>query len=355
MSIGESSMAFNQGVTFFLISIAGSLMYRQLRKTIRTSKLFSGSVRSFTNTSGKGDSETEYKETLQNLFRAVKSTSRHRPTDPQQGNANLAAAKITKTNEDLFAERQKFFSKLALDSQMIRDQTRVIHIAGSKGKGSVVEYLSTALRSNNKKVGIFTSPHLHTARERIKINREMISKEDLTRIGKANLASMFNFNWTVFFDLFLASAIQYFGEQAVDYVILETGIGGRYDSTNFVQKVDIGVITSISYDHTQVLGETLTLIAWQKAGIIKRGMHVFTPSTQAAEALVVIQQQCKDMQAHLHVVDITDSELKKALGNEEVKIFDVQVENACVALAVAKHMQLTPSSKKKMLQEYANM
>ena len=89
--------------------------------------------------------------------------------------------------------------------------------------------------------------------------------------------------------------MQYFDEQDPDYVILETGIGGRFDSTNFVLAPRVGVITSISLDHQAVLGDTLELIAWQKSGIIKPGMHVFTPSTQSETAMKVISRQCEEM------------------------------------------------------------
>ncbi len=336
------------GPTFFLLSISCGMLLRPVWRKFRP---VSGGYRIIRKMSSE-EADNEYRDVLQNLFRAVKSTSRHKPSNPNQGGANAAAAKIVKTNEDLFAERSKFFNKIATDSNMITETTKIIHIAGSKGKGSVVEYLSTALRSTGERVGVFTSPHLHTARERVKINRSLISKEDLARIGKHSLRSMYNFQWTVFFDLFLATAIQYFGEQAVDYVIFETGIGGRYDSTNFVEAVDIGVITSISYDHTQILGETLELIAWQKAGIIKKRMHIFTPATQPEAALSVIQKQCKDVGATLHIVDINETQLKNLLPNiagDHVLLYDVQIENACIAMEVVQHLQINPQ---KMFQDY---
>jgi folylpolyglutamate synthase/dihydropteroate synthase len=169
-----------------------------------------------------------------------------------------------------------------------------------------VEHIANALRNSHPdtRVGIFTSPHLHTARERIKINNELISKPDLVRLGRAALANAEE--WSVFFDHFLSVAIQYFGFRKCDYVVLETGIGGRYDSTNFVENPAVGVITSISYDHQAILGDTLTLIAQQKAGIIKPGMHIFTPGTQEPEVLVVIADQCKEVNAVLHVVHTDD-------------------------------------------------
>ena len=249
--------------------------------------------------------------------------------------------RVTLSNDDLFQKRKMFFQSLAKEARMPSD--KVIHIAGSKGKGSCVEYIAAALRTSNARVGIFTSPHLHTARERIKINTNLISKADLTRIGQMTLVQTYNECWPVFFDLFLAAAVRYFGEQQVEYVVLETGIGGRYDSTNFLDRASVGVITSISYDHMAVLGDTLPQIAWQKAGIVKPGMHVFTPATQEPEVLEVIVQQCKEMAAFLHVVPVSQPQVR-GLPEEASISFSVQVQNACLALAVVQHLGLDSSA-----------
>lgn len=141
-------------------------------------------------------------------------------------------------------------------------RVRFIHVAGSKGKGSTTEYIAAGLRSQGFRVGVFTSPHIHTARERIKIGKDLISKEDVVRLGSEVLEEMKGFEWLVFFDLFLSIAIKYFSERSLDYVILETGIGGRYDSTNFLDSPAACVITSISLDHQTLLGNTTEKIAW---------------------------------------------------------------------------------------------
>lgn len=274
------------------------------------------------------------------MFRAVKSSSRH-----LESSANAAQddkqARVTLSNEDLFQKRKAFFQSLAKETCMRAD--KVIHIAGSKGKGSCVEHIAAALRTSNARVGIFTSPHLHTARERIKINTDLISKADLTRIGQMTLVQTYAESWPVFFDLFLAAAVRYFGERQVEYVVLETGIGGRYDSTNFLDNTKVGVITSISYDHMNVLGDTLPQIALQKAGIIKPGMHVFTPATQEQEVLEVIAQQCQETAAVLHVVPVSEPQVS-GLPDAASISFSVQVENACLALAVVRHLGLDSSS-----------
>ena len=330
-------------VIMFLSSVLGSSLLLRRAKVRKyqyhqsNSLSTTGRPRAWTTTlthSGTPSKEdSDYNDTLHELFGAVKNTAerghKHKPVG----------------STDLFIARKVYFQAVATKSGM--DKANVIHIAGSKGKGSVVEYISAALRKSNANVGIFTSPHLHTARERIKVKSELISKEDLTRIGKQNIKELQGKNWPVFFDYLLASAIQYFGEKKVDYVVLETGIGGRFDSTNFVDNPSIGVITSISYDHTAILGATLELIAWQKAGIIKRGMHIFTPATQEPEVLEVIKKQCSDVDATLHVVPVDPSEVSAILqapdGTEETPTFNVQVQNACLAKQVVEKLGLDPS------------
>ena len=174
----------------------------------------------------------------------------------------------------------------------------------SKGKGSTTEYIAAGLRGNGYRVGVFTSPHLHTARERIKIGKELISREDVIRLGSGVLEEMKGFTWLVFFDLFLAIAIKYFGEHDLDFVVLETGIGGRFDSTNFVPAPVACVITSISMDHQALLGDTLEKIAWQKAGIIKPHCPVFTTNRQKTSVLQVFRDEAERLTSELHVVNV---------------------------------------------------
>ncbi len=279
------------------------------------------------------EGDEEYNNTLLDLFRAVKNPSARGHKHKFEGSS------------DLFEARKRYF--LDLSNECGLNEANVIHIAGTKGKGSVVEYISACLRNSHddSDVGIFTSPHLHTARERVKLGSKLISKEDLTRLGRLSLDSMGEYHWTVFFDLLLACSIRYFGENKTKYVVLETGIGGRYDSTNFFENPKVGVITSISYDHTAILGETLEKIAWQKIGIAKKGMHIFTPESQESVVLDVIKEQCDIVGAILHIIPVdlklVSNILKKP--SEESPCFDVQVQNACLARSVVEHLQLDPS------------
>ena len=153
---------------------------------------------------------------------------------------------------------------------------KIIHIAGTNGKGSVAMYIAAALEANGYKTGLFTSPHLITIRERIQVNRKLISEENFTRLAERVLSVEMPDEYTpTFFDICLAVSLLYFKEQNCDYVVLETGLGGRLDSTRGIgQKPLVGVITAIGFDHTAILGDTLEQIAAEKAGIERDGMPV---------------------------------------------------------------------------------
>ncbi|MEX2673051.1 MAG: folylpolyglutamate synthase/dihydrofolate synthase family protein [Phycisphaeraceae bacterium] len=153
------------------------------------------------------------------------------------------------------------------------EQSRFVHIAGTKGKGSVVAMLSHMLQSCGYTIGSYTSPHLVDLRERIQINNQMIAHSDLIDLFKQidSKAKQIGPDRPTFFEIMTASAMRYFADQAVDLVILETGLGGRLDSTNVVTPEVCG-ITQISLDHTNVLGSTVEKIAAEKAGIFKPGV-----------------------------------------------------------------------------------
>ncbi len=147
-----------------------------------------------------------------------------------------------------------------------------IHIAGTNGKGSTAHMISSVLQEANYKVGLYTSPHLVDFRERIKINEKMIEKDFITDFIKDNI-DFIDDNRFSFFELSVGLAFEYFNINSVDIAIIEVGMGGRLDSTNIISP-QVSVITNISYDHTQFLGDTITKIAKEKAGIIKKGIPV---------------------------------------------------------------------------------
>ncbi len=147
-----------------------------------------------------------------------------------------------------------------------------IHIAGTNGKGSTSAAIAAFLQTAGYKTGLYTSPHLVDFRERIRINGEMVSEDfvvDFTQRMKPLMEAI----QPSFFELTVAMAFEWFAQEAVDVVVIETGLGGRLDSTNVITPV-LSVITNIAYDHTAFLGDTLELIAGEKAGIIKRGIPV---------------------------------------------------------------------------------
>ncbi len=181
---------------------------------------------------------------------------------------------------------------------------KVIHIAGSKGKGSTSTMVARMLEANGYAVGLYTSPHINTLHERITINSCHITKEDIlhlinfARPGVDKLAK--NGRKPTFFELFTALAFTHFANREVDFVVLETGMGGRLDSTNVVTPV-VSAITSISIDHQRQLGETLGQISAEKAGIIKEGCPVVTV-TQDDEALEVIKDKAQEAESPIKVV-----------------------------------------------------
>ena len=147
-----------------------------------------------------------------------------------------------------------------------------IHIAGTNGKGSTAHMLSSILQESKYNVGLYTSPHLVDFRERIKINGVMIKKDFIVDFFKENI-DFFNHNSFSFFEMTVGLAFEYFKMKSVDIAVIETGMGGRLDSTNIISP-EVSVITNISIDHTEFLGNTIQEIAKEKAGIIKEGTSV---------------------------------------------------------------------------------
>ena len=325
-----------------------------------------------------------YIKTLYELFKplkVLKSSNRH------SGGASTISNGTTAANmEVIFHERKAFFQGQVNEGDTtLLTKTLFVHVVGTKGKGSTCEFLrigcmnlSSNLHKDTKydaksqprpsRVGVFTSPHMHTARERVKIGSTLISKADVVRFGELAINSFRQEGWVVFFDYLLLIAIKYFQEQNVDICILEAGIGGRYDSTNFIEngtaitkkstdfiengtaitkkstvlhknRADIEggenkdlrlwvVIANISLDHQSMLGSTVEEIAWQKVGAIKQGCHVFTcATTQLPSVMRVIRDTCQAQGAVLHEVEL----LPDCIG-------DTVRENQQLADAVIGHM-----------------
>jgi len=230
---------------------------------------------------------------------------------------------------------------------------RSIHIAGTNGKGSTAAMVASALFHSGYTTGLYTSPHLHTWRERIKVNGELVSEGEFVALVERLKPEVEVVNWKATygqlttFELLTALGFAYFKLKGVDFQVLEVGMGGKFDATNVISP-EVCIITSISLDHTEVLGSSLAEVAGEKAGIIKSGSIVVT-SPQPDEVARVIKETCLSRGAGLVRVgsDVTwqslgfDSnrqslKVKGRLNNYELSVpllGRYQLENAAVAVA----------------------
>ncbi|MCK4222536.1 MAG: bifunctional folylpolyglutamate synthase/dihydrofolate synthase, partial [Dehalococcoidia bacterium] len=230
---------------------------------------------------------------------------------------------------------------------------KTVHIAGTKGKGSVAAMIARVLTSSGYRTGLYTSPHLHHLRERIRVDGAPISREDFAALivhFRHSFRAMSRdplYRQLTFFEVLTVLAFVYFREKEVDFQVLEVGLGGRLDATN-VARPEVCVITAISLEHTEVLGDSLEQIANEKAGIIKSGSSVVT-SPQPEEVAAVIDGVCRERGASLLRVgqDVTwikvDSDLCRQSFTVESQtathrltmplLGDYQLENAAAAVA----------------------
>ena len=177
---------------------------------------------------------------------------------------------------------------------------RAVHIAGTKGKGSTTAMIESILRAAGYRTGMYTSPHLHTFRERIQSRGQPIPEEAVARLVERMLPAMEANPDVTVFELITTLAMLYFVEEQIEWGVFEVGMGGRLDATNVLQPA-VSVITSISMDHMKVLGETLEAIAGEKAGIIKPGVPVVSAPQQPA-AMAVVRRVAEEKGAPLVVV-----------------------------------------------------
>ena len=209
----------------------------------------------------------------------------------------------------------------------------VLHVAGTNGKGSVCAMIDSICRAGGLRSGLFTSPHLITFRERIRINGEPIGQEE-ARAGLEKIRRLVE-NWDphpTFFEIATALALNFFAGQKCDVVVLETGLGGRLDATNAVQS-NISVITPIALDHEQWLGSTIAQIAGEKAGIIKPRVPVVS-APQLPEAKKVIQARAAECDAPLEFVRSLYDDSPVGLRGEHQKW------NAAIAVAAVRRSGL---------------
>lgn len=210
-------------------------------------------------------------------------------------------------------------------------ESKIIHVAGTNGKGSVCAYLRSVLTAAGCRVGMFTSPHLENMRERIMLGEEMISEEEFVsafeRVKNAvhedDTANAQGIQKEAesgrhpsFFEFLFLMAMAYFREKKPEYIILETGLGGRLDATNAIGSAEVCVITEIGYDHMQYLGDTLPQIAAEKAGIIKRGVPVVFVDKRA-EVTEVLEKYAENKGSKSYILG-KDSILNVNIGNKSI-------------------------------------
>lgn len=224
--------------------------------------------------------------------------------------------------------------KILKEKGKLKKDIPFIHVAGTNGKGSVCAFLTSILTESDYKVGTFVSPHLIDFEERIMVSGQMIPKADVTRLGNYLVDIDFGIGLTMF-DYCLAMALLYFEEQQCDYMVIETGLGGRLDSTNAIGVPAAEVIAKIGYDHMSILGNDIAGIAAEKAGIIKPNTTVIVEK-QEPRAMEVIEKAAKIM--HADVIHVQDSDIERC-SHYDLKLHGkYQWENAAAAELTAGYL-----------------
>lgn len=227
-------------------------------------------------------------------------------------------------------KRLRFGSKLGLErmtallNKMDNPQNtlRYVHVAGTNGKGTTCTYIASILQAAGYKVGLYTSPYVVDFRERFQIDGEMISEKELVKqVEKLSpVADSFGDDITEF-EFITALGFNWFAEKQCDIVVLEVGLGGRFDATNVIECPDVAVIASISLDHTAILGDTIEKIAFEKAGIIKKCTSVAMYPAQNEKALDVFEKICESRGVPLYSKDISHLSVGGDAGNGEEDLF----------------------------------
>lgn len=205
-----------------------------------------------------------------------------------------------------------------------QDRTRFVHVAGTNGKGSVCAYISSVLRESGYRTGCLTSPFIERFEEQIRVDGECIAPDELLRATLAvrEVADAMDDHPTEF-ELVCAVALLHFAQSACDIVVLEVGLGGRWDATNVIELPDVCVITRIGLDHTELLGDSAQAIAREKAGIVKCGTSVVT-CPQEYDAREVLEDICVERQVNLVVMDESQLDVEPLrLGLESNDACDV--------------------------------
>lgn len=253
---------------------------------------------------------------------------------------------VGKIDQDYSTEKIKNFLKELGNPE--KDLKNVIHVTGTNGKGSTCNFIKTGLEKSGYTVNLFTSPHLYKINERIRIKDKMISDKKLAKIDSFLEEKFANKNIT-FFEAVTLAAILVFKESGADFNIFEVGCGGRHDATNIFEKKIASVITSISKDHTKILGDTIEKIAAEKVAILEKGGNIFI-SEQKNSVLEVIKNFTKNQNGNCFFEnenwEIFDKNGENFYKDKEFEIKihsslrgDHQINNAALAAAVLVHIK----------------
>lgn len=259
----------------------------------------------------------------------------------------------------------RFGSKFGLErtEELLRllgnpqENFKSVHVAGTNGKGSVTAMVSSMLQEAGFRTGMYISPHLDDFRERMQVDGEFISKDELfsilERVKPLISRVERKASHPTFFEVTTAIAFKYFSERKVDYAVVEVGLGGRLDATNVITP-EVSVITNIGFEHTDILGKTIGSIAYEKAGIIKEGIPVVT-AERKREALEVFEKICRERNSKLIILG-RDTSLKKLRCDLNGCLFDLktqvrsyrklkvpllgehQIENAALSILAAEQL-----------------
>ncbi|MGI6012476.1 MAG: bifunctional folylpolyglutamate synthase/dihydrofolate synthase [Ruminococcus sp.] len=263
--------------------------------------------------------------------------------------------------KDPLAHAREFMKRLGNP----QNDLKVIHVAGTNGKGSVCAYLASMLEAGGYTCGLFTSPHLVVMNERFKINGKMMEDDDFIRLFERVKKVIDEFaaegrEHPSYFEILFAVGMLYFREQNVDFAVLETGLGGKLDATNTVESPLACIITSISKDHTEYLGDTIEKIAGEKAGIIKPGVPVVFDGTSPEAARVIeaqgakMKSPCYRLEPSMYRMEEQTPEGIRFLFREEEEIFipyiaAYQMMNASLAYYTMKLLEPVHKIKKETL------
>lgn len=261
----------------------------------------------------------------------------------------LNIPKFTKKNS--LTHTGTMLKKLGVDY----DKRKIIHVAGTNGKGTVCAYIENVLRKCDKKAGMFISPHLVRMTERISIDGNEVTKDEFVEsfCNVKNIVDSEEYPHPSYFEFLFLMAMEIFDRHNVEYIILETGLGGRLDATNVFERPYVTVITSIGLDHTEILGDTIGKIAYEKAGIIKENVPVIFADICKESTDVIVDTARKHNSTYISVGNDDYKILKKSNNdidfcplcgyylNDAFKvpfITEYQVQNAMLALSALSCM-----------------